>query len=212
MPSAVVVHALPPLPYTFDALEPYIDARTMELHHGRHHATYVKRLNEALAGRPELQAMPLETLLTRLAEVPEEIRNKVRNNAGGHYNHSLFWTVMTKGGGGEPQGDLAAAIREAFGSFEAFKALFTKTAIERFGSGWAWLSLRDSKLVVSSTRNQDCPVSLGLQPILVLDVWEHAYYLEYQNRRKAYVEGWWNVVDWTQVSRNLDRARGVKSA
>lgn len=202
-----MIHVLPPLPYAHDALLPFIDARTMELHHDQHHATYVKELNAALEGHGALQEMTVEQLLVGLADLPDAIRTKVRNHAGGHYNHSLFWSVMKKGGGGEPQGTLAIAIREACGSFHGFKQMFTRAALDRFGSGWAWLSLDRGKLVVSSTRNQECPLSMGMKPILLLDVWEHAYYLGYQNRRKEYVEAWWNVVDWARVSESFDAGR-----
>ncbi|WP_376788484.1 superoxide dismutase [Thermoflexus sp.] len=202
-----MAHTLPPLPYPYDALEPYIDAQTMEIHHTRHHQAYVNNLNAALEKYPELQDVPVETLLRNLPSVPEDIRETVRNNGGGHLNHSMFWTLMKPGGGGEPTGALAEAIAKAFGSFANFKDLFTKAAMGRFGSGWAWLSMTTfGKLVVHSTPNQDNPVMEGLIPLLGLDVWEHAYYLKYQNRRADYVQAWWNVVNWDQVAANYAKA------
>ncbi|WP_322801006.1 superoxide dismutase [Thermoflexus sp.] len=202
-----MAHTLPPLPYPYDALEPYIDAQTMEIHHTRHHQAYVNNLNAALEKYPELQDVPVETLLRNLPSVPEDIRETVRNNGGGHLNHSMFWTLMKPGGGGEPTGALAEAIAKAFGSFANFKDLFTKAAMGRFGSGWAWLSMTAfGKLVVHSTPNQDNPVMEGLIPLLGLDVWEHAYYLKYQNRRADYVQAWWNVVNWDQVAANYAKA------
>ena len=196
-----MAHELPNLPYSYDALEPYIDAKTMEIHQGKHHAGYVNDLNKALEGHRDLQGKPVEQLLTGLAALPESIREAVRNNGGGHHNHSLFWKIMKKGGG-EPKGKLADAIRGAFGSFDQFKEDFAQAALRRFGSGWAWLSLADGKLLVESTANQDNPVASGRIPILGIDVWEHAYYLHYQNRRNEYVEAWWNVVNWEQVTEN----------
>lgn len=203
-----MTHNLPPLPYPFDALEPYIDARTMEIHHDKHHAAYVTNLNKALEGHPELQKLPVEDLLTRIGEVPEAVRTAVRNNGGGHLNHSMFWKTMKKGGGGEPSGNLADAIHGAFGNFADFKKTFTQAAISRFGSGWAWLLIRGGKLVVESSANQDNPVMDGGKALFGLDVWEHAYYLKYQNRRAEYVEAWWNTVDWAQVSKNFVDAKG----
>ncbi len=200
-------HSLPPLPYPVDALEPFLDARTMEIHHGKHHGAYVTNLNKALEGHPELQKLPVEELLTRIGKVPESIRTAVRNNGGGHLNHSLFWKIMKKGGGGEPSGDLAGAIRSAFGGFAEFQAKFTQAAMSRFGSGWAWLLLRDGKLAVESTANQDNPVMEGGKAFFGLDVWEHAYYLKYQNRRAEYVEAWWNTIDWAQVGKNYEQTR-----
>lgn len=202
-----MAHELPPLPYPFDALEPYIDARTMEIHHGKHHATYVNNLNKALEAHPDLQRLPLEQLLADLNRLPESIRTAVRNNGGGHWNHSLFWRIMKKGGGGEPRGDLADAIQRTFGSFAEFKSKFSTAALNRFGSGWAWLFLKDGKLVVDSTPNQDNPIMDGAQPIMGLDVWEHAYYLKYQNRRADYIEAWWNVVNWDAIAEQYDRVR-----
>jgi Fe-Mn family superoxide dismutase len=202
-----MAHVLPPLAYAFDALEPHIDARTMEIHHGKHHAAYVANLNKALEGHPELQKLSIEELLAKIGDVPEAVRTAVRNNGGGHLNHSLFWKIMKKGGGGEPTGELSDAIKGAFGSVGDFRKTFTQAAATRFGSGWAWLLLRDGKLAVESTANQDSPVMDGGKPILGLDVWEHAYYLKYQNRRPEYIEAWWNVVDWEQVADNFRRAR-----
>lgn len=195
---------LPDLPYSYDALEPHIDARTMEIHHGKHHATYVNNLNAAIEKHPELSDRSLEDLLRDLNSVPEDIRTAVRNSGGGHYNHSLFWLVMAGNGGGEPAGELLAAVHSAFGDFSTFRAEFEKAANTRFGSGWAWLSLKnDGNLVVSSSANQDTPLSEGRTPILALDVWEHAYYLKYQNRRADYVSSWWNVVNWDEVTRRF---------
>jgi len=203
-----MTHNLPPLPYPFDALEPYIDARTMEIHHDKHHAAYVTNLNKALEGHPELQKLPVEELLARIGEVPEAVRTAVRNNGGGHLNHSMFWKTMKKGGGGEPSGNLADAIKGAFGNFPDFKKTFTQAAISRFGSGWAWLLIRGGKLTVESSANQDNPVMDGGKTLFGLDVWEHAYYLKYQNRRAEYVEAWWNTVDWAQVAKNFVDAKG----
>jgi Fe-Mn family superoxide dismutase len=199
---------LPDLPYAYDALEPYIDERTMEIHHGKHHDTYVNNLNTAIEKHPELSDRPLETLLGDLNSVPEDVRSAIRNSGGGHFNHSLFWLVMSGSGGGEPQGELTSAIHSAFGDFATFKAEFEKAAITRFGSGWAWLSLNnDGGLVVSSTANQDTPLSDGWTPILALDVWEHAYYLKYQNRRAEYVTNWWDVVNWEEVARRFKEGK-----
>ncbi|MEN8163480.1 MAG: superoxide dismutase [Acidobacteriota bacterium] len=201
-------HEVPSLPYAYDALEPHIDARTMEIHHGKHHAGYVNNLNAALEKAPELAGTSLEDLLRNLAGVPESIRTAVRNNGGGHANHSFFWPLMSGDGGGNPVGALAGAIDSAFGSFDAFKQEFGTAAATRFGSGWAWLSLDGSgRLVVHSTANQDNPLSEGLRPVVGLDVWEHAYYLNYQNRRPDYVGAWWNVVNWEQAEVNFQRAR-----
>ena len=192
---------LPELPYDINALEPHIDAKTMGIHHGKHHQAYVTNLNAALEGFPELQEKTALELVENLDSIPEDIRTAVRNHGGGHVNHTLFWTVMNPKGGGEPAGLLADAINESFGSFEAFKGEFSKAAATVFGSGWAWLCVGDDgKLLVTKTANQDNPISndVGI-PILGLDVWEHAYYLEYQNRRPDYIEAWWNVVDWDRV-------------
>ncbi len=201
-------YELPPLPYAFDALEPHIDARTMEIHHDRHHNAYVTNLNKALEGHADLQGKPVEGLISDLNSVPEAIRTAVRNNGGGHANHSLFWKLMKKGGGGEPGGDLAAAIAKAFGGFGAFKEKFTDAGMKRFGSGWAWLSLdKSGALIVESTPNQDSPLMEGRKPILGLDVWEHAYYLKYQNKRADYIAAWWNVINWDEAAACLKAAR-----
>lgn len=194
---------LPPLPYAEDALEPHIDARTMSIHHDKHHAGYTNNLNAALADHPDFASQSIEDLLGDLRALPESIRTAVRNNGGGYANHSLFWKVMSPNGGGAPSGDLAAAIDDAFGSFDAFKEQFSKAAATRFGSGWAWLYVDgDGNLTVGSTPNQDTPLMNGDTPILGLDVWEHAYYLNYQNRRPDYIGAWWNVVDWDAVAEN----------
>jgi Fe-Mn family superoxide dismutase len=199
--------SLPPLPYSFDALEPYIDAKTMEIHHDKHHNAYVTNLNKALEGHADLQSLPIEKLMAQLNQVPENIRTAVRNNGGGHLNHSNFCKMMKKGGGGEPSGDLANAIKSAFGSFADFKTKFNAAATTRFGSGWAWLLFRDGKLAIESTANQDNPVSDGGKPFFGLDVWEHAYYLKYQNRRPEYIEAWWNVINWEQIAENYSHVK-----
>lgn len=201
-----MAHSLPPLPYAFDALEPHIDARTMEIHHDKHHAAYVNNLNKALEDQPAMQALSIEELLSDLSRVPEGIRTAVRNNGGGHYNHDLFWRLMKKGGGGEPRGKLAAAIQTTFGSFAEFKAKFSQAGVGRFGSGWAWLFVKDGRLAIDSSANQDTPRSDGGRIVLGLDVWEHAYYLKYQNRRPDYIEAWWNVVNWEQAEENYTSA------
>jgi Fe-Mn family superoxide dismutase len=203
-----MAHEVPALPYGFDALEPHIDARTMEIHHDKHHAGYVNNLNKALEGHPDLQQKGVEDLLRDIQSVPEAIRTAVRNNGGGHANHSLFWTIMSGDGGGEPDGALADAIGDAFGGFDAFKSEFSGAAGGRFGSGWAWLSAGADGLKVHSTANQDSPLMDGRTPILGLDVWEHAYYLHYQNRRPDYVTAWWNVVNWPEVGRRFAEASG----
>jgi Fe-Mn family superoxide dismutase len=202
--DARMAFELPPLPYPKDALEPHIDARTMEIHHGKHHATYVTNLNNALANQAELQNMNIEQLLRNINQVPESIRTAVRNNGGGHANHTLFWRIMGPNAGGQPSGAVASAIDSTFGSFDSFKTKFADAAKGRFGSGWAWL-VRDQNgaLQVYSTANQDSPYMEGHTPILGLDVWEHAYYLNYQNRRPDYIEAWWNVVNWNEVAKNL---------
>ena len=201
-------YTLPALPYATTALEPHIDARTMEIHHTKHHQAYINNVNTALEGSP-LANKPIDDLMRELNSVPENIRTAVRNNGGGHANHSLFWTVMSPTGGGAPTGDLAKAITTACGSFDAFKEQFAKAAATRFGSGWAWLSLKaDGALVVESTANQDTPLSDGRTPILGLDVWEHAYYLNYQNRRPDYVSAFWNVINWAEVARRFAAAKG----
>lgn len=191
---------LPELDYPYDALEPYIDARTMEIHHSKHHGGYVAKLNDALGKHPELQSKSIEELLSDLNAIPEDIRTAVRNNGGGHYNHSLFWKIMAPNSGGSPVGELAKAIEKTFGSFEQFKERFSDAAANRFGSGWAWLVLNHGNLEILSTPNQDTPLSEGKQPIMGLDVWEHAYYLKYQNRRPEYISNWWNVVNWNAVN------------
>ena len=202
-----MAHELPELPYAQDALEPHIDAATMGIHHGKHHATYIANLNNALEGNADLEAKSIEDLISDLGSVPEGIRGAVRNNGGGHANHSLFWASMSPNGGGAPSGDLAAAIDAAFGSLDEFKAAFKAAALTRFGSGWAWLVKKeDGSVAVTSTPNQDNPImgeaagSCGCTPLLGLDVWEHAYYLNYQNRRPDYVDAFWNVVDWDAVA------------
>ena len=191
---------LPPLPYDYDALEPFIDAETMHIHHDKHHAAYVANLNKAVAEFPDLGSKPVEDLLKDLNSVPEKIRTAVRNNGGGHYNHSLFWQMMKKDGGGEPTGDLVKAIDTGFGSFSTFKDNFSKAALGQFGSGWASLVLDNGALKIEPMPNQDTPLSAGHAPLLGLDVWEHAYYLKYQNKRADYIAAWWNVVNWDFVA------------
>ena len=198
---------LPPLPYAFDALEPHIDARTMEIHHDRHHAAYVANLNKAVAGQTALEGKSIQDLLRQLSSVPQEIRPAVRNNGGGHLNHTLFWQMMKRGGGGQPAGELAAAMNQAFGTFDAFKAAFTKAALGQFGSGWAWLAFDQGALAIEATPNQDSPLSAGRVPLLGLDVWEHAYYLKYQNKRADYVAAWFNVIHWDFVAERYRAAR-----
>lgn len=198
---------LPALPYANNALEPHIDALTMEIHHDRHHNTYVTNLNAALEKAPELQSKSIEELLTDLNAVPEAIRTAVRNNGGGHANHTLFWEVIGPNGGGVPTGALAAAIDSELGGFEKFKEDFAAAATTRFGSGWAWLVVKDGKLAVTSTPNQDNPISEGATPILGLDVWEHAYYLNYQNKRPDYIKAFWNVVNWEEVGKRYESAK-----
>ncbi|HSR03110.1 MAG TPA: superoxide dismutase [Proteiniclasticum sp.] len=200
-------HELPRLPYDYTALEPYVDAQTMEIHYTKHHNAYVTKLNGALEKYPELQEKSIRELLTDLNALPEDIRTAVRNNGGGHMNHTMFWTVMKNAEGQKPEGDLLSAIEEKFGSFDEFKTVFSDAAATRFGSGWAWLVLKDGKLEVMSTANQDNPVSEGYEPILGLDVWEHAYYLKYQNRRPEYIENWFNVVNWDQVAKLFKEAK-----
>lgn len=195
-----MAYELPPLPYSNDALEPHIDARTMEIHHDKHHNTYVTNLNNALKDHPDLAAMSVEDLMRNLSKVPEAARTAVRNNGGGHANHTLFWEIMGPNGGGAPTGDLAAAINAAFGSFDDFKAQLKAAGVGRFGSGWAWLVSDGGKLSVTSTPNQDTPLMEGKTPILGVDVWEHAYYLKYQNLRPNYIDAWFNTVDWSKVA------------
>lgn len=201
-----MAYELPKLAYAYDALEPHIDARTMEIHHSKHHQAYIATVNGAIGGKADLESLPVETLIRSLDRVPEDIRTVVRNHGGGHANHSLFWTLLAPPGGsagqggGEPKGELASAIRSAFGGLEELKAAFTKAGLGRFGSGWAWLVIDGGRLAVTSTANQDSPLMEGKAPILGLDVWEHAYYLLYQNRRADYIQAWWNVVNWDKVS------------
>ena len=203
--------ALPPLPYAHDALEPHIDARTMEIHHGKHHQAYINNANAALQGTEWADNCPCE-ILANLGSIPDKIQTAVRNNVGGHANHTLFWQVLApagRGGGGEPTGALASGINQTFGSFQAFKEQFAKAAATRFGSGWAWLGFdADGKLHVGSTPNQDSPCSFGHKPILGLDVWEHAYYLNYQNRRPDYIAAFWNVVNWSKVAELFEKHKG----
>jgi Fe-Mn family superoxide dismutase len=198
---------LPPLPYANDALAPHIDAKTMEIHHTKHHQAYINNANKALEAHPALAAKSVEALISDLASVPEDIRTVIRNNAGGHANHSLFWTILAPNAGGDPSGAVADAINAAFGSFATFKEKFTAAATSRFGSGWAWLSVDKGKLIVESTPNQDSPLMEGRTPILGLDVWEHAYYLNYQNRRPDYIAAFWNLVNWPEVNRRLAQAK-----
>jgi superoxide dismutase, Fe-Mn family len=199
-------HELPKLPYDYDALEPHIDARTMDIHHNRHHQAYVNNLNNALADHPTLAAMTLEQILGNIDSVPEAIRTAVRNNGGGHHNHTLFWNIMAPGKGGPATGNVAEAIQAKFGDFEQFKQAFSQAGATRFGSGWAWLVVGPNGLDVLSTANQDSPLMGGLTPILGLDVWEHAYYLHYQNRRADYIEAWWNLVNWEKVDELYKKA------
>ncbi|SMF90670.1 superoxide dismutase, Fe-Mn family [Paenibacillus uliginis N3/975] len=198
---------LPQLPYANNALEPHIDAQTMEIHHDRHHNTYVTNLNAALENAPEFANKSLEELISNLDAIPESIRTAVRNNGGGHANHSLFWEIIGPNGGGNPTGALAEAIDSELGGFDKFKEDFAKAATTRFGSGWAWLVLKDGKLAVTSTPNQDSPIMEGQTPLLGLDVWEHAYYLKYQNKRPDYISAFWNVVNWEEVGKRYDNAK-----
>jgi len=204
-----MAYELPPLPYDYNALEPYIDTQTMQLHHDKHHQAYVTNLNNALQGHDQLASMSVDDLIRNISQVPENIRTAVQNSGGGHSNHSMFWTIMKRNGGGEPTGDLANAIQQAFGSFDAFKTAFNDAGAKRFGSGWAWLVLdQNGKLQVISTANQDSPLMSGLYPVMGNDVWEHAYYLKYQNRRPEYLNAWWNVVNWDEVARRYAQGRG----
>lgn len=200
-----MAHQLPPLPYSFSALEPHFDALTMQIHHGKHHQTYVNGLNAALEKYPELQAKSVEDLLAGFSSVPEDIKTAVRNHGGGHANHSMFWTIIAPDAGGAPTGAIADALSSTFGSFDKFKEEFTKAATTRFGSGWAWLNDVGGTLVVESTANQDSPILEGKKPIFGLDVWEHAYYLKYQNRRPDYIGAWWNVINWAEINKRLAR-------
>jgi Fe-Mn family superoxide dismutase len=201
-------HELPPLPYAFDALEPHIDAKTMEIHHDKHHATYVTKLNEALGKEPGLQDKPLEELLRGIDQVPDSIRGAVRNHGGGHHNHSLFWQIMGPNGGGSPTGELAEAIERDLGGFQSFKEKLTNAAANQFGSGWGWLVASGGKLDVIARPNQDSPLMEGKTPLLGVDVWEHAYYLRYQNRRPDYLSAWWNTINWQAVAQRYVSARG----
>ena len=197
-----MAYTLPTLAYPYNALEPHIDARTMEIHHSKHHQAYVNNINNAIKGKADLESKSVEELIANLNVVPEDIRNAVRNNGGGHANHTFFWTVIGPNAGGQPQGNVAGAINQAFGSFDAFKEKFAQAATTRFGSGWAWLSVaKTGQLEISSTPNQDSPLSEGKTPILTIDVWEHAYYLHYQNRRPDYIAAFWNVVNWKEVEK-----------
>jgi superoxide dismutase, Fe-Mn family len=199
-----MAYELPPLPYPFNALEPHIDAKTMEIHHDKHHQAYITNANNALKDHPDLAAKPVDELIANLSQVPESIRTVVRNNAGGHSNHSFFWKIMAPNAGGAPKGKLAEAITATFGSVDAFKEKFQAAAGSRFGSGWAWLVVnKEGKLEVTSTPNQDSPIMEGLKPVLGVDVWEHSYYLLYQNRRPDYLKAWWNVVSWDQAEKNF---------
>jgi len=200
---------VPPLPYEYNALEPYIDTQTMQLHHDKHHAAYVNNLNNALQNQSQLASWTVEDLVQRINEVPESIRTAVRNNAGGHTNHSMFWQIMKPNGGGEPTGELGSAIQQAFGSFDQLKAAFNDAGVKRFGSGWTWLVLdRSGKLQVISTANQDSPLMDGMFPVMGNDVWEHAYYLKYQNRRPDYLAAWWNVVNWDEITHRYQHRHG----
>ena len=209
--EAKVAHSLPPLPYAFDALEPHIDAKTMEIHHGKHHNAYVTNLNKAIEGKPDLESKSLEQLISNINAIPQDIRGAVRNNGGGHYNHSLFWTILSSKGGKTPTGKLAEDINKTFASFDAFKEQFAKAATTRFGSGWAWLTVTNGKLTISSTPNQDNPLmdiaEVKGHPLLGLDVWEHAYYLKYQNRRPDYIAAFWNIVNWDAVAERYKSAK-----
>ena len=198
-----MAHSLPPLPYPSDALEPHIDKQTMEIHHGKHHNAYVTNLNAALDKHPELQSKSPEDLIRGIASVPDAIRTAVRNNGGSHVNHTMFWQIMGPNAGGAPTGAIADAINAAFGGFDKFKEEFKKAAVGRFGSGWAWVVDNGGKLAIESTPNQDNPMMDGKKPVFGLDVWEHAYYLKYQNRRPDYIDAWWNVVNWNEINKRL---------
>ncbi|MFJ1627767.1 superoxide dismutase [Marinilactibacillus psychrotolerans] len=202
-----MAYTLPELPYAYDALAPHIDEETMRIHHDKHHAAYVTKVNAALENHPELAQLSINELMQKLDSVPEDIKTAVQNNGGGHANHSLFWEILSPNGGGKPSGELAAAIDETFGSFDEFKEKFSATGAGRFGSGWAWLVVTDGKLEVIDTLNQDSPLSLGKTPILGLDVWEHAYYLNYQNKRPEYISAFWNVVNWDEVAKRYKAAK-----
>ncbi|EMG27608.1 superoxide dismutase [Listeria fleischmannii 1991] len=202
-----MTYELPKLPYTYDALEPNFDKETMEIHYSKHHNTYVTKLNDALKGHDDLASLPVEELVANLDRVPENIRTAVRNNGGGHANHTLFWSILSPSGGGEPSGELKSAIDAKFGSFSDFKSKFADAAVARFGSGWAWLVVKNGELEIISLPNQDSPLSDGYTPVLGLDVWEHAYYLKFQNRRPEYIDTFWNVVNWDEVSKRYEAAK-----
>lgn len=202
-----MAYELPPLPYDYAALEPYIDAETMKLHHDKHHQTYVNNLNAAIEKHPDLGKHTAEDLLRNLNSIPEDIRTAVRNNGGGHVNHSMFWNIMQKGGGGEPTGKIAAQIRKDFGDFATFTKQFNETTAKQFGSGWGWVIWDGSKLAITTTANQDSPLSQGKYPVLGNDVWEHAYYLKYQNRRPDYLAAWWNTVNWNEINKRFEQAQ-----
>ena len=203
-----MAHTLPPLPYALDALEPHIDAKTMEIHHGKHHQAYVNNLNAALEKAPELQGKSLDELLRDLNKVPEAIRTAVRNNGGGHWNHTMFWQIMAPNAGGQPSGKLGEAITKTFGGFDKFKEQLSAAGVSRFGSGWAWLIAEPGGgLRIESTPNQDSPIMEGKTALMGIDVWEHAYYLKYQNRRPDYLAAWWNVANWPEISKRFDAAR-----
>ena len=204
-----MAHELPPLPYAFDALEPHIDARTMEIHHDKHHATYVNKLNDALSGHADLQSKSVEELLSNLGTLPDSVRGAVNNHGGGHLNHTIFWHNMSPNGSGTPGGALADAVNASFGSFDEFKTTFSAAAAGRFGSGWAWLCVNQAgKVVIKDFPNQNSPLTEGLTPLLGIDVWEHAYYLKYQNRRPDYIAAFWNVVNWSDVADRFTKAKG----
>ena len=203
-----MAYELPPLPYPSNALEPHIDAKTMEIHHDKHHQAYITNANKALEGHPDLAAKPVDELLADLNKIPESVRTVLRNNAGGHSNHTFFWKIMGPNAGGTPKGKLAEAINSTFGGVDQFKEELQKAAIGRFGSGWAWLVVnKEGKLQITSTANQDTPISDGLKPVIGVDVWEHSYYLLYQNRRPDYLKAWWNVVNWDQAEKNFEAAK-----
>jgi len=203
-----MAYELPPLPYPSKALEPHIDAKTMEIHHDKHHQAYITNANKALEGHPDLAAKPVDELLADLNKIPESVRTVLRNNAGGHSNHTFFWKIMGPNAGGTPKGKLAEAINSTFGGVDQFKEELQKAAIGRFGSGWAWLVVnKEGKLQITSTANQDTPISDGLKPVIGVDVWEHSYYLLYQNRRPDYLKAWWNVVNWDQAEKNFEAAK-----
>ena len=202
-----MAYELPPLPYPKEALEPHIDAQTMEIHHGKHHAAYVTNLNKAIAGKGDLEKKSIEELISNMTAIPEDIRGVVRNNGGGHANHSLFWRIMGPNAGGAPTGKIGDDIKSTFGSFETFKEKLEAAGTGRFGSGWAWLVVKGGKLEITSTANQDNPLMEGAKPVLGVDVWEHAYYLKYQNKRADYLKAWWNVVNWNEVNKIYEAAK-----